>query len=316
VVRGSRPPAEVPIDVSLVCRLLGSQFPQWSGLAIRPVESAGWDNAIYRLGDDLAVRLPRRRIGADQTEKEHEWLPVLGPRLPVAVPVPVGKGVPGEGYPWHWTVLPWLQGEVAALAPVADMSQTAKTLAGFVSALRAIDPAGGPVSNFRGGALADRDPVSQESVEALRDSLDVRPVMKVWEAAVAEPAWTGPPVWMHGDLHPANLLVSSGALAGVVDFGLLGVGDPACDLMVAWTFLPADARQVFRDELAVDDPTWARGRGWALHLGLMAAAFSADNPVLEDIGRRAIAEVMSDAGPATQLTRPVRNREAQISRRN
>jgi aminoglycoside phosphotransferase (APT) family kinase protein len=121
---------------------------------------------------------------------------------------------------------------------------------------------------------------------------------------------------MHGDLHPANLLVSSGALAGVVDFGLLGVGDPACDLMVAWTYLSADARQVFRDELAVDDPTWARGRGWALHLGLMAAAYSADNPVLEDIGRRAIAEVMSDSGPATQLTRPVRNREAQISRRN
>jgi aminoglycoside phosphotransferase (APT) family kinase protein len=145
VVRGTRPPAEVPIDVSLVRRLLESQFPQWSGLAVRPVESAGWDSEIYRLGTDLAVRLPRRRIGADQTEKEHRWLPVLGLQVPVAVPVPVGKGVPGDGYPWRWTVFPWLSGEVAALAPVADMSQAAKTLARFVSALQAINPAGGPV---------------------------------------------------------------------------------------------------------------------------------------------------------------------------
>ena len=223
-------------------------------------------------------------------------MPVLGPQLPLAVPVPVGKGVPGEGYPWHWTVCPWLPGEVAALAPVADMSQAAVSLAQFVRALRAIDPAGGPVTKFRGGTLADRDPVSRESVAVLRDSLDVRPVLEVWEAAVAGQAWTGPPVWMHGDLHPANLLVSNGELAGVIDFGLLGVGDPACDLMVAWTYLSATARQVFRAAVTVDDPTWARGRGWALHLGLMAAAYSADNPVLGNIGRYAIAQVLADSG--------------------
>ena len=221
---------------------------------------------------------------------------MLGPQLPLLVPVPVGKGVPGEGYPWHWTVYAWLPGEVAALAPVADMSQVAKSLAQLVRALQAIDPAGGPVSMFRGGTLADRDPVSQAAAAALQGSLDVSPALEVWEAAVAEPAWTGPPVWMHGDLHPANLLVSNGELAGVIDFGLLGVGDPACDLMVAWTYLSADARQVFRDALAVDDPTWARGRGWALHLGLMTAAYSADNPVLGNIGRYTIAEVLADSG--------------------
>jgi aminoglycoside phosphotransferase (APT) family kinase protein len=295
LVLGSRPAAEVPIDASLVRRLLKGQFPQWSRLPVRPVESAGWDNVIYRLGTDLAVRLPRRSIGADQTEKEHRWLPVLGPQLPLQIPALVGEGVPDDGYPWRWTVCTWLPGEVAALAPVADLAHAAMSLAQFVRALQAFDPAGGPVSMFRGGTLADRDPVSQAAATALRDSFDVRPALEVWEAAVAEPSWTGPPVWMHGDLHPANLLVSKGELTGVIDFGLLGVGDPACDLMVAWTYLSAYGRQVFRDALAVDDPTWARGRGWALHLGLMAAAYSADNPVLANIGRFAIAEVLADS---------------------
>jgi aminoglycoside phosphotransferase (APT) family kinase protein len=289
----------VPIDVPLVRRLLRSQFPQWSDLAVRPVESGGWDNAIYRLGPDLAVRLPRRRIGADQTEKEHQWLPVLGPQLPLAVPVPVGKGVPGEGYPWHWTVCPWLSGEVAALAPVADMTGVALSLARFVRALHAIDPAGGPVSEFRGGPLAARDRATRASALMLPASLDVRALLEVWETAVESPAWAGPPVWQHGDLHPANLLVSNGELAGVIDFGLLCVGDPACDLMVAWTYLSADARQVFRDALAVAGPTWARGRGWALHLGMRAAAYSADDPMLGEIARYTIAEILADSGSAT-----------------
>jgi aminoglycoside phosphotransferase (APT) family kinase protein len=291
----TRPAAEVPIDVPLVRSLLRSQFPQWSQLPVRPVESAGWDNAIYRLGADLAVRLPRRRIGADQTQKEHRWLPALGPRLPLEVPVPVAEGVPGAGYPWRWTVCRWLAGEVAAVAPVADMCEAAMSLARLVQALQAIDPAGGPVSEFRGGPLAARDLVSRTAAAALRDRLDVGHILAVWDAALAEPAWAGSPVWMHGDLHPANLLVRNSQLTGVIDFGLLCVGDPACDLMVAWTYLSADARQVFRDELAVDDSTWARGRGWALHLGLRAAAYSADNPILGEIGRYAIAEVLADS---------------------
>jgi aminoglycoside phosphotransferase (APT) family kinase protein len=300
LVRHGRPAAEVPIDVALVRRLLASQFPWWSRLPVRPVDCAGWDNAIYRLGADLAVRLPRRRIGAEQTEKEHQWLPVLGPQLPLAVPVPVGKGVPGEGYPWRWTVCRWLGGRVAALTPLADMGEAALSLARFVHALRAINPVGGPVEKFRGVPLAARDRISRASAAALRGSLDVRPLLALWDAAVAEPEWTGRPVWMHGDLHPANLLVSDGVVTGVIDFGLLGVGDPACDLMVAWTYLSADARQVFRNAPAVDDPTWARGRGWALHLGLGAAAYSADNPVLGNIGRYTIGEVLADAGQSAR----------------
>jgi len=286
----------VQIDVPLVRRLVAVQFPQWARLAVEPVESAGWDNTIFRLGSDLAARLPRRRIGADQVRKEHQWLPMLAPQLPLAVPVPLGHGVPGEGYPWHWTVCPWLKGELAALTRVADMRGAARSLARFIAALQAIDSAGGPVHEFRGVSLAAHDHNTRALVAALRDSLDVGSALAVWDAALSAPAWTGRPVWMHGDLHPANLLVDGHELSAVIDFGLLGVGDPACDLMAAWTYLSADSRDVFRNALAVDDATWSRARGWALRFGLRAVAYSADNPVLGDIGRRTVAEVLADLG--------------------
>ena len=293
-VPGTRPAAEVRIDATLVRRLVAGQFPQWANLAVEPVESAGWDNTIFRLGSHLAARLPRRRIGAEQVRKEHQWLPVIAPRLPLAVPVPLGRGVPGDGYPWHWTVYPWMKGELAALTRVADRGRAAVSLARFVAALQAIDAAGGPVHEFRGLPLAAYDHDTRSLAAALRDSLDVGAVLMAWEAALAVPAWTGHPVWMHGDLHPANLLVESHELSAVIDFGLLGAGDPACDLIVAWTYLTADSRDVFRDALAVGDATWSRGRGWALKFGLRAAAYSADNRVLGDIGRYTVAEVLAD----------------------
>jgi aminoglycoside phosphotransferase (APT) family kinase protein len=292
-VPGIRPAAGVRIDIPLVRRLVAAQFPQWASLAVAPVESAGW-NTILRLGSDLAARLPRRRISAEHVSKEHQWLPVLAPHLPLAIAVPLGHGVPGEGYPWHWTVCPWLTGEIAALTPVADLGQAATSLARFIAALQVIDPAGGSVHEFRGVSLAAHDHNTRAAAAVLQDSLDAGPVLAVWEAALAAPAWTGQPVWVHGDLHPANLLVKDHELSAVIDFGLLGVGDPACDLMVAWTYLSADSRDAFRRALAVDDATWSRGRGWALHVGLRAAAYSADNPVLGDIGRYTLAEVLAD----------------------
>ncbi len=249
---------------------------------------------IYRLGTELAVRLPRRRIAAVQVGREHDWLPVLGPQLPLPTPVPLGKGMPGEGYPWRWTVYPWLHGDVAAAAPTADMTLTALQLAGFIAALQAIDPAGGPVNEFRSGPLVARDPVARAAVTALGSGIDAQLALAAWEVALAIPAWAGPPVWMHGDLHPGNLLVKDGVLNAVIDFGLLGVGDPACDLMVAWTYLSSEVRGIFRDALAVDDPTWARARGWALLLGLRAAAYSADDPLLGKIGRFTVDEVVAD----------------------
>jgi aminoglycoside phosphotransferase (APT) family kinase protein len=287
--------AEVEIDVTLVRRLLAAQFPQWADLTIEPVASAGRDNMICRLGADLAVRLPRRRIGAGHVQKEHRWLPVLAPLLPLPTPVPLGMGEPGEGYPWHWTVSPWLAGDIAAVAPVADLRRAAIQLAEFVTALRAIDPAGGPSSQFRGDPLSGHDEMARAAIEALRNEFEPGVVTAAWETAVAAPVWRGPAVWMHGDLHPANLLVEDGRLSAVIDFGLLAVGDPACDLMVAWTFLSGDARDDFRTILSVDEATWARARGWALDMGLMCATVAPAQSTIGGIGRRTLREVIADA---------------------
>jgi aminoglycoside phosphotransferase (APT) family kinase protein len=290
----TRPAADVRVDVPLVRRLVAAQFPHWAGLAVEPVESADWDNTIFRLGSDLTIRLPRRQVSADHARNEHRWLPVMAPRLPLAVPVPLAHGVPGEGYPWHWTVCPWLTGELAALTRITDMGRAAASLARFIGALQAVDPSGGADHEFRGVSLAVHDRNARAAAAVLGDSIDVAPMLEVWDAALAVPAWKGQPTWMHGDLHPANLLADNHELSAVIDFGLIGVGDPACDLMVAWTYLSAEARAVFRDLLAADDATWSRGRGWALLFGLRAAAYSEDNPLLGDIGRYTLAEVLPD----------------------
>jgi aminoglycoside phosphotransferase (APT) family kinase protein len=281
-------------EAGLVRRLLAAQFPRWAGLPLAPAGPAGWDNVVYRLGDDLAVRLPRRALGAAHAEREHRWLPLLAPHLPLPVPVPLGLGVPGEGYPWHWSVCRWLPGEIAAVEPVADPGEAAAALAGFVAALWAVDPAGGPDSEFRGVPLAARDADVRAAVAALRGVLDPAPVLAAWQAAVDAPVWRGRGVWMHGDLHPANLLVDRGRLSGVLDFGLVAVGDPACDLMMAWTFLPAAARERFRACLPAGEAVWARARGWALDFGLRCATHAAGDPVLGGIGRHAVREVSAD----------------------
>ncbi|MQA78083.1 MAG: phosphotransferase [Streptosporangiales bacterium] len=291
---GHKPAAEVHIDVPLVRRLLNAQFPQWADLPIQPVDASGWDNAIYRLGSDLAVRLPRRGMSAGQVEKEHQWLPMLVPVLPLAIPAPLGKGTPAEGYPWHWTVCRWLHGEIAAAAPLADPGQAALDLARFIKALRTVATTNGPRNELRGVPLATRDQFTRADINSVRDRFDVTTVTAAWDAALAAPQWQGPPVWFHGDLHPANLLVEDGQLTAVIDFGLLAVGDPACDVMAAWTVFSADVRNVFRTALSVDDATWARGRGWALLLGLLMTAHSADNPVLDHIGQHTVNEVLAD----------------------
>lgn len=290
---------EVDTDAVLVRRLLAAQFPRWAGLPIAPVPSAGTDNALYRLGGDLVVRLPRIESAVGQVEKERRWLPELAPHLPLPVPVPLAQGAPGEGYPWPWSVTRWLAGENTTIGRLADPGQAATALAGFIAALLRVDPAGGPPpgshNSFRGGPLARRDASTRAAIIALQGTLDADAATATWEAALRAPAWPGPPVWIHGDLQPANLLVAEGRLSAVIDFGCLGVGDPACDVMVAWTFLSADTRDAFRAALAVDDATWARGRGWALSFGLIALPYYRDtNPVLAGIARRAITAALAD----------------------
>ncbi|MGA7730583.1 MAG: aminoglycoside phosphotransferase family protein [Chloroflexia bacterium] len=290
---------EVDTDVSLVGRLLAAQFPHWADMPIEPVPSAGTDNAIYRLGDDMAVRLPRIDWAIEQVHKEHEWLPRLAPLLPLDIPVPLAKGAPGDDYPWHWSVYRWLEGEEATAETIADIRQAATDIAQFILSLQRIDTTGGPTPgphNFgRGVPLATRDARTREGIASLSTMFDADALIEAWEVALQAPVWQGPPIWIHGDLKPGNLLVQQGRLSAVIDFGGLNVGDPACDLIIAWNLFSAETRDVFRAALAVDDATWARGRGWALSIGLIALPYyQITNPVLAEISRRSIAEVLTD----------------------
>lgn len=295
---------EVETDVELVGRLLATQFPAWADLPLTLVPSAGTDNALYRLGEDLAVRLPRIHWATGQVEKEQTWLPRLAPHLPLAIPVPLAKGAPGEGYPWDWSVYRWLDGETVTRERLPDLGRAAMDLAHFVTALQRIDPTGGPPPDafnaFRGVPLATRGVRVRDAIGSLHREIDADLATAAWDAALAAPVWAGPPVWIHGDLAPGNLLAVQGRLSAVIDFGCLGVGDPACDLIVAWNLLTAETRLIFRAALGVDDATWARGRGWALSIGLIALSYyQSTNPVLAASSRHTISEVLADhAGAA------------------
>jgi aminoglycoside phosphotransferase (APT) family kinase protein len=290
---------EVETSIPMLRSLLGKQFPHWADLPMEAVPSAGTDNALYRLGEDLVVRMPRIHWAAGQVEKEHLWLAKLAPFLPLAIPLPLAQGSPGEGYPWNWSVCQWLEGETAAVDRLTDPGQAALRLAEFICALQRIDPTGGPPpgpdNSFRGVALAARDAQARAAIDALQGIIDTAAAAAAWEAALRVPAWAGPPVWIHGDLQPGNLLAQSGQLSAVIDFGCLGVGDPACDMIAAWNFFSAADRAVFRAALPVDNATWARGRGWALSIGLIALPYyQHTNPVLASIARRTIAEVLAE----------------------
>ena len=291
---------EVETDASLVRRLLAVEFAKWADLPIEPVASAGTDNALFRLGDEMVVRLPRRERTAETLKKERQWLPRLARLLPLAVPVPLAEGMPDEGYPWSWSIYQWLEGADATVEPITDLSQLATDLAQFVAALQRIDPRGGPEPGahnfFRGVPLAGRDAPVRAAAASLHGAIDVDAVTAAWEAALRAPVWQRPSVWIHGDLDLRNLLVDEGRLSAVIDWGGLGVGDPACDVMVAWKVLTPETRDIFRTALSVDDATWARARGWALSQALIALSYYTleTNPALVLEARRWIAEVLAD----------------------
>jgi aminoglycoside phosphotransferase (APT) family kinase protein len=291
---------EVEIDAALVGRLLARQFPRWAGLALEPLRPFGTDNALYRLGDEMVVRLPRRERTSRTLEKERRWLPRLAPLLPLAVPVPLAEGMPAEGYPFTWSVYSWLKGENATSRRITDLGQLAADLAQFVAALQRIDPLGGPSPGehnfFRGVPLAERDAATRAAIASLEGKIDADQVAPAWEGALRAPEWNRPPVWIHGDLDARNLLVENGWLSAVIDFGGLGVGDPACDVMVAWKVLSADTRDGFRATLSVDEATWARSRGWALSQAVIALAYYTEetNPVLVREAQRWLVEVLAD----------------------
>jgi aminoglycoside phosphotransferase (APT) family kinase protein len=287
---------ELDTDEALVRRLLVAQFPQWAELPIEALPAGGTDNAIYRLGDALSVRLPRRRGSrVEWLDKEFEWLPKLAPLLPLQVPAPVARGAPGEGYPHEWAIYAWLEGEDAASAPL-DLASAAADLAELLAAFRRIDPTGGPPAAGRGGSLRPRDEETRSGIAALADLIDAAAVTAVWETALAAPEWDGAPVWIHGDLDARNLLVRNRRITGLLDWGAMCVGDPACDVKVAWAVLDAETRPVFRELLEIDDATWARGRGWALSQAMIALPYYLHTyPVIVEQAWRWVGEALADS---------------------
>ncbi|MCA2211250.1 aminoglycoside phosphotransferase family protein [Jidongwangia harbinensis] len=293
-------PRRIPVDADLVRRLVSAQFPRWAGLEIEPVADGGWDNWTFHLGGDKLVRLPSAAEYALAVEKEHRWLPALTARLPLPVPAPLAKGEPAAGYPFPWSVYRWLDGEPARADRIADPVRFARDLAGFLAALQRVDPADGPQPGthnwFRGGTLRTYDSEVERALSALGGRVDAGRVREVWAGAL-DARWDGVDRWFHGDVAPGNLLLAGGRLAAVIDFGTCGVGDPACDLAVAWTLLTAEGRQAFRERLSVDDATWARGRGWALWKTLATCSYTVEDP--EDAeeygnGRRVLDEIFAE----------------------
>lgn len=288
-----------PRMVDLVRRLIAAQFPQWAELPVTQVPSAGTDNDMFRLGDAMVVRLPKTADNAGGVAKEQRWLPHLAPHLPLPVPVPLGKGAPGEGFDAPWSVYGWLDGTNAFDAPIDDLAHAAVELGRFGVALRGVDATGGPKS-FRGGHVTEW--TGDHIDRAIRDlgadgTVDGAAAAEAWDSVLRLPQWVGEPVWVHGDLLPGNLLTREGRLSAVIDFGGVGTGDPACDMMAAWTLLTPETRPLFREAARVDDATWARGRGWALGWGLVTEHYyRVKNPVLAAVAHRSWTEALPEFG--------------------
>ncbi|MFC5824221.1 aminoglycoside phosphotransferase family protein [Nonomuraea insulae] len=285
------------IDTDLVRRLVATRFPQWADLPLKQVVPGGSDHAIFRLGTGLQVRLPRGDWSAGQAEKDGRWLPRIADRLPLPVPEPVAVGEPEFGYPWQWSVTRWLAGEAARHDRLADPEVTAVEVAGFLAALRGLPPAEellpGPHGDLAPQELNARDAATRSAIEAVDGVFDRAALTAVWDAALAAPEWSHAPVWFHGDFHAGNLLSVNGKLSAVIDFGGLGLGDPACDLVIAYTLLGAEIRPVFREALGVDDATWARGKGWALSTGLNAfTSYAHVNPHVAKTTSRQITQAL------------------------
>jgi aminoglycoside phosphotransferase (APT) family kinase protein len=281
---------EIRIDEALVRRLLAEQFPEWAGLRLSRVAPDGTVNAIFRLGDELSVRLARREGPTESGGKEIEWLPRLAPLLPLDIPVPIAQGRPSREYPWFWEVHRWVDGETVPVQEL-DAIRAARDLAAFVAALQQVDPVGAPPG--RGIPLSERD----EAVRYWLGRFDGGPAVAAeWERALATPPWQGPPVWHHGDLDVRNWLVRDGRISGVIDWGEMGVGDPACDVMVAWKLHSHAARDAFRESLRTDDATWERARGWVLSQAVAALAYYTpeNNPALYHEAERWLELVLSE----------------------
>jgi aminoglycoside phosphotransferase (APT) family kinase protein len=284
---------EADIDTELVGRLLAEQFPELVDLPITAFHSTGTVNAIFRIGDDRYVRLPRMPEGMADLDKEWRWLPRLAPLCSLRIPEPVAKGEPGSGYPHTWAIYQWIEGMPYADDLIDDESQAAADLAQFVLDLRRADPVGAPRGGRRPLRALDID--TRAAIAQAREIIDADAALEAWDDSLDAPAWDGTAVWIHSDLLRPNLLVHAGRLSAVLDFGSAGVGDPATDVIAAWSVFGPIGRETFRGALDVDDVTWRRGRGIALHQAAMIIPYYREtNPRFTALAIRTVEQVLAD----------------------
>jgi aminoglycoside phosphotransferase (APT) family kinase protein len=285
---------EIDISFDLIKDLLFKQFPKWSHLPLKLMRPEGTDNAMYRLGNDKLIRLPRKESSSFSIEKELTWLPKLGVHLPLSIPNIIAKGVSDKNYPFTWLILEWLDGSSPDKENMVDEHKAAANLASFVKSMQKIKFDGAPNCR-RGKPLSTCDDEVKRSIPLLNGFYKIELLKNLWELALKTPQWKKDPVWVHGDLHAGNLLAKDKKIIGVIDFGLAGIGDPACDMMIAWTFLNKKSRKIFHSIVQPDKDTWNRGRGWALFLGIVGYPYyRLSNPIFAHIAKRALDEVVAE----------------------
>lgn len=294
---------ELDIDVQLVRKLLNHQCPQWAQLPITTIQSSGTDNALFRLGNEFVIRLPRVEWEPESNlkgiNKEYEWLPKIARNTNTPISEPIFKGSPDKSYPWPWLIVKWNEGSNPPFEIENEYDMLARDLACFLNQLHSIKLAGGPASR-RGVPLNTPivDEETRNAINKLDGEIDIIKITALWEHLSNIPYWKNEPVWIHGDFLPGNILIQNNRLSAVLDFSDVGIGDPACDLVIAWALLNAHSRQVYRRNLEnIDENTWDRGRGWALSIALiMLPYYKHTNPVLAALARRMIDNVLCDSG--------------------
>ncbi len=285
---------ELDIDEHLVKKLLADQFPEWAHLPVKRISSSGTDNAIFKFGDDTLIRVPRRADMLDTLQRQEKWVNPMAVHLPLAVPTLIAYGNPQDSFPWHWGIYSWIEGDNLYNNSTLDLNQAALDLAKFINKLQAFDSTNAPRS-WRGVTLKSRDAEVRKAIDALKDEIDVQKITDVWNRCISVAEWDKDSVWIHADLLPTNILAQNGKLAGIIDFDGFGVGDPAVDLLPAWSIFTAESRDIFRKQLCVDDATWMRGCGWALSLAIIAIPYYRNtNSVLVAIAHKIIQELLSD----------------------